>query len=123
MIEIIDLTSGDDKSPQILLHQCEHIRRLLLMRVHDSFNEITNDVSPIIAAGARLLSQAAEQNWNSKHIDLALHEVTALEAVCRRVERLIRCYHELLAAAPMLAASRGTNEDLAGNSDTFPDQN
>lgn len=88
MTDIVDLTLGDDQSS--LLRECEQLRRLLLTRLHDSFERISSDVLPVLAESSRLLHQAAERNWSSEYLDHALLEVTGLEAVCRRVERLIR---------------------------------
>ena len=77
---------------------------------------------PVLAESSRLLHKAAERNWNSEHLDHALLEVTTLEAVCRRVERLIRCYQDILTAAPALAAPPDCNEARVGSPEPRTDQ-
>ena len=123
MTDIVDLTLGDDQSSLIILRECEQLRRLLLTRLHDSFERISSDVLPVLTESSRLLHQAAERNWSSEYLDHALLEVTGLEAVCRRVERLIRCYQDILTAAPALASSPGCNDARVGGSpETRTDQ-
>jgi hypothetical protein len=98
MTHILDLNSGDEQSPLILLRQCRHIRRALMAQVQENFERISGDVLPHFVDGSRLFRRAAERTWNPEHIDFALQEVRNLEALCGKVELLLRCYQDILAA-------------------------
>lgn len=113
MTKIVDLATGDNQSPHILLEQCRHLRRLLMAQVQESFERISNDVLPYFVDGERLLSRAAERRWDSDQLHDALVEVTGLESLCRRIDRLLRCYEEILTAPPPTNATTS----VTGNAD------
>lgn len=119
MTDISDISEGEDHSPHILKAHCGHIRGQLHASLTRGFEQVSTDLLPILVGGSRILQRAAEVNWKAEHISDALHEVTALEALCRKVERMLRCYQDTLAAIDHVDAdSPGTpNESPRACSD------
>jgi hypothetical protein len=119
MTKIVDLDTGDGQSPHILLQQCRHLRRVLMAQVQESFARISSDVLPYFVDGERLLNRAAERRWDSDQLHDALLEVIHLESLCRRIDRLLRCYEKILTApSPTNTTTSGTgNAGESGPSD------
>lgn len=115
MPHTVDLTGDDDQPALELLRRCEQLRHLLVTRLHEGYSHLIIEVRPLLEEGERTLSRAAESDidWNSAHLNDALKEITSLEALCSRIERGIRGYHDMLTSAvaltdPMPSKSKRT---------------
>lgn len=97
MTEILDLQTGDDAMPLILLRQCEHLRHMLLTRIYENFQRLDKEVDPLLTNGARMLNQAAQTSWSPESSGLAIDEVYKLTELYAKAEQLFRCYHAILA--------------------------
>lgn len=98
MADETGISKTQDNLFEDLRLDCRRIRFQLVGLLQHGFDSLSSELSPILKGSSNLLGRAAEVDWKAHDIDQALIEVTALEATCRQVERLLRGYQEQLHA-------------------------